>query len=234
MSAIYRYLAGILLVAAAALLALPALSAAEGQPTLTTIALDGSFDDWQTVFANTFNTVFDGDGSSIACGDSSDRDCIVPSSSSDLSGFAFTWDDQNLYLYVERFASANNKNFNVFLDVNDDGMLDSNDLVLVHAFKASQQQIQPALHYYFMQAGTPDPIVDALGFGDGYSIPGGIGNSITNPSVPGDCTLWAALRVRSLLACSPSSQQPKLCRHSRKTRLVRVTTRLPPRTRPGT
>jgi len=178
--------------ALAAVLLLPEATAAD-QPTRTTIILDGSLDDWQTVLANPLNSVFDSDGSSIPCGDSSDRDCIVPSSTSDLKAFAFTWDDQNLYILVRRFLQANNKTFTVYLDRDDDGLMEvSDDLVLDHLFKASQDTIQPSKHQYNPLNGGGDPMVDALGFADGYTLPGSLGPDLGDPGDPADCTTCVA------------------------------------------
>ena len=101
---------------ASALAALVALPCAAGQPTRATINLDGSFGDWQTVFANPENLVLDGDGSTVPCPESTDRDCIVSSKGADIRRMAITWDDQNLYLYAERLDISNNKVFLLYLD----------------------------------------------------------------------------------------------------------------------
>lgn len=178
-----RYLEISAIILVAALTAGPVRS---GVPTQATIVLDGSFDDWQTVLANPANTVFDGDGSSIPCSDSSDRDCIISSPPSDLQSFAFTWDDQNLYLLFRRFGSSTNRNFHLYIDTDNDAVMEPFDLVLVHEFKVSQGFVSRAAHLYNPSDSFGDSIVDALGFADGYTLPGGVGNT-TGPAQP-DCS----------------------------------------------
>jgi hypothetical protein len=178
-----RFAAALLLAAGAALAV---------QPTRTTIVLDGDFDDWQTVFANPSNSVFDGDGSSIPCGRSTDRDCIVPVQASDIRAYAFTWDDTNLYLYVERFDVSNSKSYMLYLDLDYNAVFDATDLVLAHGFKASLSTIQRERRYYVPLNPAGDPTVDALGFGDGYTPPGSVGPDVAGPTDPPDCPSCAS------------------------------------------
>jgi len=171
------------------LLALMAATCFAGQPTRTSIILDGTFDDWQTVFANPENLVTDGDGSSVPCAESLDRDCIVQTDGADIRRMAVTWDDQNLYLYVERMATANNKVFLLYVDTGHDGLFGAGDLVLEHGFRASQNRIDPAKYRYIPLNPAGDPTEDALGYGDGYTPPGGVSGALNEPGDPGSCTL---------------------------------------------
>lgn len=176
------------------LLACAATTGAAGLPTRTTIVLDGGFDDWQTVLANPRNVILDGDGSSIPCAESTDRDCIVSKAGADVRRMALTWDDQNLYLYVERMETANNQTFLLYVDRNHDGRFGSDDWVLDHLFHASQGEIEPAKRRYEPLNASPDPNLDgdptedALGFGDGYSPPGTASGALADLGDPGVCS----------------------------------------------
>ena len=73
-----------------------------GPPTLRTIRVDGDVTDWTPVLVNPVQVTRDGDGSRIACVDSMDLDCPVPSSGRDLRLFAWTYGSLHLFAYVER------------------------------------------------------------------------------------------------------------------------------------
>ena len=106
-----EFLRGSILVAlTAALTALssgPAVAAScQGPPTLLTITPDGTFSDWSSVLANPANLTLDGDGSSIPCPNSDDRDCPIPSPALDLLRFAWTYDATALYVFIERSSGS--------------------------------------------------------------------------------------------------------------------------------
>ncbi|MEM7244633.1 MAG: hypothetical protein AAF533_04785 [Acidobacteriota bacterium] len=90
-------------------------------PTVQAISVDGEFEDWTTVLTNQANVSLDADGSTLSCDVSGDRDCPVPDSGSDLRAFAYTWDDENLYVYFERFAPEPDARFAwLFIDLLDE------------------------------------------------------------------------------------------------------------------
>ena len=72
----------------ASVLLLAASSVASARPVQAPIVIDGDFVDWAQVLTNAANTTRDGDGSSIACGSSVDRDCSVFTPDVDLARFA--------------------------------------------------------------------------------------------------------------------------------------------------
>ena len=83
---------------AAAILATTLLGGARLEaavPTLVTITVDGDVSDWSAVLRNPLNTSRDGDGSTIPCANSTDRDCPIDAPEHDLARFAWTWDDTN-------------------------------------------------------------------------------------------------------------------------------------------
>ena len=69
-------------------------------PVSVPITIDGDVSDWPQALVNPANAAWDGDGSSIACIYSSDRDCQVSGNEHDLQRFAWTWDAGNFYFYL--------------------------------------------------------------------------------------------------------------------------------------
>ena len=124
---------GCALVALVAVVALRERPAQATSPiTKATIAIDGSMADWAAVLANPLQTTRDGDGSSPAivvnCAlYSTDRDCPqTGGAGNDLQAFAWTFDDDAVYLYIERFATGQlgtGVDFFFVADVNRDGLV---------------------------------------------------------------------------------------------------------------
>ena len=72
-----------------------------GTPTLKTITVDGDMSDWAEVLSNPIQVTTDGISSDpCSLSDPVDRDCPVQSNGRDLSEFAWTYDSNNIYLYV--------------------------------------------------------------------------------------------------------------------------------------
>src|SRR5579859_2881001 len=65
--------------------------------------------DWTPVLNNAYQTSNDGQGYQIACNLSTDRDCPVGGGfGNDLLGFAWSYDANFVYLFIERWGSSSN------------------------------------------------------------------------------------------------------------------------------
>ena len=141
---------------ASALLALtPLASGAIISRDVGDMTIDGDMTDWGADFPNPgdpaivnvglqtgndgqFST--DAQGVSATCPNSLDRDAYdtgefsgtcngLQSVGRDLRTFAFTYDADNVYLFVERFANASNMtDWWFYVDTDDDGLMESTDL----------------------------------------------------------------------------------------------------------
>lgn len=158
--------------------------------TSTTISIDGDMSDWDIVLVDPENAM--ADAASFA------GDPDNPNGDRDLRGFAFTWDDQNLYFWLRRTLSGNNSiSFSVYLDLDFDGLMSSSDRVARYRFTGASFQSAELVAYD--DGGTPDPIT-----GDGVPMPGGFGapvaavmGALANPSgIQLECAVdWASLGV---------------------------------------
>lgn len=145
-----------------------------GQPTLQTINIDGDLADWTNVLSNPNNVTIDG-ASASNCLYSTDRDCPVQSTGRDMVKFAWTYDSDNIYLYVERIGSSSNiQNFFYIMDVNQDKVADSNDFVLHVSYQGNRRLTDITLFKYGPLNPSGDSLVDANGFADGYNMPGSL------------------------------------------------------------
>ncbi|MEM7246222.1 MAG: hypothetical protein AAF533_12815 [Acidobacteriota bacterium] len=148
-------------------LAVPDTRAQGCGPTLTSITLDGEFDDWVPVLTNPANVSFDSDGSSLPCGVSLDRDCTITNAPLDLRAFATTWDDQNLYFYLERFVPTRESMlYWIYLDRDDDQLFSGGpagvgDLRIHLNWLSvfSSYQVEVAIEN-FLTGGVEHPMVD--------------------------------------------------------------------------
>jgi hypothetical protein len=72
------------------------------------------------------NSVCDGPTAGLV-----DRDAPVQSTGRDIDHFAFTWDDNNVYLYTQRVGSTNNvQRFVYYADTSNDGLLQTGERVI--------------------------------------------------------------------------------------------------------
>ncbi len=158
-----------------------ALLAHAGAPTLKTITVDGDMSDWASVLANPVQVTIDG-ASASPCSASTpvDLDCPVQSTGRDMVKFAWTYDATNIYLYVKRVGSSSNtQNFMFAMDVNQNKRMDSTDYVLVVGWQGSNRSTDIQLYTYVPADPTSgDPLVNASGLADGYSLPGSIGTLV--------------------------------------------------------
>ena len=142
----------------------------DGRLTLTSINVNGNMGDWASVHADQDNNVCDGAGSS-------DRDAPVQSTGRDLTHFAFTYDANNIYLFTERVgAPSNTQTFVYYADVDNDGLMETGEPVIGVTWQGSNRRINVYVFTYVSQAPGGDPMVDANGFADGYTLPGSFAN----------------------------------------------------------
>jgi len=159
----------------------------DGLFTLTAITVDGDVSDWTSVLADPDNNVCDGPANGLT-----DRDAPVQSTGRDLTHFAYTWDATNIYLFTERFGSANNtQSFVYYADIDNDGLMETGEPVIGVTWRGSNRRINVYTFTYVAQAPGGDPVVDGGGFGDGYTFPGSFANvpSTGNPNRTG---IWGS------------------------------------------
>jgi large repetitive protein len=204
------------------------LRPASAQPALTlqSIAIDAAFGDWDPVLANAGQTTRDGDGSSnyltsANCGQfSTDRDCPQGhGAGNDLLTFAWTYDASYVYLYMERYGSANNGvDFFFVADVDRDRLLTAADKVIWARWfgTTGRVDIETGSYAPASPAGVPIACTPAApattcgrappGYVDGYSLAGGATTAAcTNPSLcsgMGDTTARAGEQMELRIAWS--------------------------------
>jgi len=156
----------------------------DGQPLLTTIAIDGNFGDWTPVLADQDNIVCDGPNIDSMGNTLADLDAPVASTGRDMTEFAFTWDGTNLYLYTARTGSPKNtQNFIYYADIDNDGFMETNEPVIEANWQGNNRRVTITLRRYQAVAASGDSMTDPSGFGDGYTLPGTILSTIP-PSTP--------------------------------------------------
>ena len=144
----------------------------DGQFTSVTINVDGNMNDWAPVHADTDNNVCDGPAGGLT-----DRDAPVQSTGRDLTHFAFTYDNSNIYLFTERSGSVSNtQSFVYYADIDNDGLMETDEPVIGVTWRGSNRRINVYIYTYVAQAAGGDPMVDGSGFGDGYTLPGSFAN----------------------------------------------------------
>jgi uncharacterized repeat protein (TIGR01451 family) len=149
----------------------------DGQPLLTTIGIDGNFNDWAPVLADEDNIVCDGPNIDSYGNTLADLDVPVPAKGRDMTEFAFTWDGTNLYLYTVRTGSSKNtQNFIYYADIDNDGLMETGEPVIGANWQGSNRQVTVSLGTYQAVVPSGDPMVDQNGFGDGYTLPGTVPN----------------------------------------------------------
>jgi hypothetical protein len=180
----------------------PRQGAAGQIPVQATITINGNASDWSAVLLNPVNTSRDGDGHSVACIYSTDRDCLVNDGELDLARFAWTWDATNFYFYLERHAvSGPWADFEIYLDKDFDGLMETGEFVAHVKTNSLGSNVTMENGAYTSVSAFGDPLQDAQLLADGYTMPGSVSNGSTFGSVkgmPGGLALegslpWAAL-----------------------------------------
>lgn len=156
------------------------------------ITIDGNMGDWTQAPDITTNPgQFSEDAQAVNCDPNNlqlgdDLDCgTVQSTGRDLKKFALTFDNDYLYLYVERFESTSNTtNWLFYLDLDADGSMGLNDKVLGVDWRGSNRRTRVTLYNYVPSASGGDPlavynpVVDAV-TADGYSMPGTVTGGVS-------------------------------------------------------
>jgi len=188
-------------------LLLATVVAGNDRPTLVTITPDGQMGDWAPVLANPRNVTVDGDGFSLDCGQTPDRDCPVTYEREDLRRFAWTYDDASLYVFVERFTGDGGKDsFYLHMDMDRDGLMeDITDLIVRFEYAGSTGLVEVDVFNLKSENDAGDPICDAQGFADGHQVQGSLDSGLFDgpPLVTGTldgerfeaAVPWAALRL---------------------------------------
>ena len=149
----------------------------DGEFTLhQSIVLDGCFNDWTSVLNDPDNNTCDGPYD--INGPLVDRDAPVQGSGRDLLHFAVTWDNTYFYVYTTRAGSSGNNidRFIYYADVNNDGLVQSGEPVLLVEWKGSNRNVSGFWGTYAATDPAGDPMADASGFADGYTLPGSVTN----------------------------------------------------------
>lgn len=156
----------------------------DGVFTLATINVDGNMSDWAPVHADVDNNVCDGPSGGLT-----DRDAPVQSTGRDLTHFAYTWDSNNVYLFTERAGSTSNiQSFAYYADVDNDGLMETGEPVIGVTWRGSNRRVEVFVFSYVAATAGGDPMADAAGFADGYTLPGSFANvpSGGNPTRSGN------------------------------------------------
>ncbi len=152
--------------------------------TYTGISIDANFGDWAVIHADPDNNVCDGPSGGLA-----DRDAPVQSTGRDLTHFAYTWDDALIYIFTERSGSGNNvQRFLYYADVDNDGLMETGEPIIGVNWQGNTGLVEVYLFEYVSDAPGGDPMVDGMGFGDGYAMPGDFQNvpKQSNPTRSGN------------------------------------------------
>lgn len=155
----------------------------DGLFTLAAISVDGDMADWAPVHADIDNNVCDGPSGGLT-----DRDAPVQSTGRDLTHFAYTWDDNNIYLFTERAGStSNSQSFAYYADIDNDGLMETGEPVVGVSWQGSNRNIGVFVFDYVAANTDGDPVADVDGYGDGYTLPGSFANvpSAGNPDRSG-------------------------------------------------
>jgi hypothetical protein len=174
--------------------------AATAAPTLTTINIDGQFNDWQLVLLNPLQVTNDGNSiSGAGCyPTNSDRDCEAFTPQRDITQFAWTYDTNNIYTMLQRPTSQATLTYSFVMDVNADGFATAVDRVLQVTWKTGNPNVNVKLFAYAPFNPGGDPLAcpnaascpsalnphAAVGFVDGYTMPGTTGAQLWTPPAP--------------------------------------------------
>lgn len=165
----------------------------DGQLTLVSINVNGNTNDWAPVHADVDNNACDGPANGIL-----DRDAPVQSTGRDLTHFAYTYDANNFYLFTERSGSTSNRqSFVYYADIDNDGLMETGEPTIGVTWQGSNRRVSVYIYNYVSQAPAGDPMVDANGFADGYTLPGSFANlpSTGNPNRQGNWGSGDGLRM---------------------------------------
>ena len=186
---------------------LPALSATIQRTITIDAALPGGgTSDWKTptdITSNTGQFATDAEGDKQT-GTATDLDYQIDSTGRDLKTFAYTYDNNFLYLWVERYASTSNTtDWWFFIDNNGsgpDGLMQSGEKLLRVSWQGNNGTTTVQLFNYVSARASGDlmtcpatgsnSVADGwcpvAGVADGYDMPGTYGTEITLLASNGD------------------------------------------------
>jgi uncharacterized repeat protein (TIGR01451 family) len=188
-------------------ISLPALSATIQRTVTIDAALSGGgTSDWKTptdITTNTgqFSTDAEGDKQT---GSAADLDYQIDSTGRDLKTFAYTYDNNFLYFWIERFASTSNTTDWWFYIDNSgggpDGLMQSGEKLLRVSWQGNNGATTVRLYNYVSARAGGDPMTcpatgsnsvadgwcPVAGVADGYDMPGTYGTEITLSAINGD------------------------------------------------
>jgi uncharacterized repeat protein (TIGR01451 family) len=137
---------------------------------VTTITIDGQMGDWAAVLGDPYQTANDGPAGALP-----DLDAPTQSTGRDLNTFAWTYDSTYLYFYVQREASTSNKQlFWFYLDTNENGLMESGEWIVGVAWWGNNRRTLVELYSYQPASPGGDPVGDAGGQADGWTMPGSV------------------------------------------------------------
>jgi uncharacterized repeat protein (TIGR01451 family) len=169
-------------------LAVVCLARPAGAVVLKTITIDGSMTDWAEVIADPTQNCPDG---------VPDKDAPVPSTGRDLERFAWTFDASYLYLYTQRVGSdANRQRFWFYLDTSDDQRMQSGEPVILVSWQGSNRRTEVERYSYVAVSPAGDPMTDAAGQADGFTVPGTVTSPVFVESVFGGSATGREMEVR--------------------------------------
>lgn len=183
-----RFVAGLLLIFLA-LIASGLPIASQAALIQRTITIDGDVSDWTgptDITSNPDQFSTDGDGRSCP---STDLDTGSPCKSltpsgRDLQTFAFTWDLNNLYIFVQRWEGTDNPTeWWFYLDTDADDLMETGEPVLRVTWFGNTRLTNRYLYTYTASAAGGDPLVNPVA--DGYTMPGAIALASTLASATG-------------------------------------------------
>lgn len=192
------------------LIALALLLTSQAQAALIsrTITIDGTMSDWTTptnILTNPGQFSFDCDGTIAPADGGCDGDYQVQSTGRDLKTFSFTWDTNNIYLFVERYASTSNAtDWWFYLDTNNSGTQEDNESVVHVDWSGSNGTTGVEICLYDAANNTIGDDLVSGGSADGYDMPGSIINQscVSQYSAKGGATTGAGAGVQMEIAIS--------------------------------
>jgi hypothetical protein len=133
-----------------------------------TITINGDMSDWGAV-------LLDPDNNSCDATDDTDRDYPVQSTGRNLLRTAATYDGSYFAMWTQRIGSSNNtQNFIYYADTNNDGIMQAGEPVIVAKWQGNTGNVTLEKYAYDDLGSGGDPLLDANGFADGYSMPGNL------------------------------------------------------------
>ena len=143
------------------------ISGSAGSVTTANITINGVLTDWDGVLTNPNNFVTD---LTLLQGDPD----VPGTSDRDMTKFAYTYDNTNLYFYFGRLAFGRNQiSAIVYVDKNLDAAMSATDRVAKFVWSGSTRNYDSDV-YNYLPANTSDPML-----GDGFDMPGGIALNTT-------------------------------------------------------